>query len=49
MPMTNPIALWLAALIALALLVDALVFGGAGALFLARKTFLLIDWLAFWR
>lgn len=47
--MTNTIAIRLGLVLALALLADAVFAQGAGFLFLARKTFLLIDWIAFWR
>ncbi|WP_417721743.1 hypothetical protein [Salipiger sp.] len=47
--MTNRLAIWLGALIAIAVAVDLLVFGADHLLFLARKFFALLDWLAFWR
>ncbi|PYF09934.1 hypothetical protein C8J30_10666 [Rhodobacter viridis] len=47
--MTNTIAIRLALLVLLAVLIDAVFRHGDGLLFLARKTFLLIDWIAFWR
>ena len=47
--MTNTIAIRLGLIVVLALLADAIFGQGAGFLFLARKTFLLIDWIAFWR
>jgi hypothetical protein len=47
--MNSPIAIGLAALVGLCGLIDMAFFGGSGAFFLARKTFLLIDWIAFWR
>lgn len=47
--MTNLIAIWIGALVVLALLADALANGGAGALFLAKKLVDLIDWVEFWR
>jgi hypothetical protein len=45
---TNRIALILAALIVALVALDLLL-GLGGTLFLARKFFALLDWLAFWR
>lgn len=47
--MNTPIAIAIAAFVLACLALDALVFGGFGAFFLARKTADLIEWLAFWR
>ncbi|KFI26530.1 hypothetical protein [Paenirhodobacter enshiensis] len=47
--MTNRIALGLAAVIVLGAAADAVFDGGEGLLFLAQKTFDLINWVAFWR
>ena len=47
--MTNTLAIVLGALIALFLGVDALAFDGAATLFLGRKLYWLIDYIAFWR
>ncbi|MDV7269614.1 hypothetical protein RYZ20_01735 [Thioclava sp. A2] len=47
--MTNPIALWLGALVLIAALVDAFAFDWGGFLFLARKAVELIHYVAFWR
>ncbi|WP_444455524.1 glyceraldehyde-3-phosphate dehydrogenase [Rhodobacter capsulatus] len=47
--MTNTIAIRLGLLVTLAILFDAVFRHGEGFLFLARETFLLIDWIAFWR
>ena len=47
--MTNRIALWLAAVLILAVLVDAAAFDWGGILFLARKFLELVNYIAFWR
>ncbi|WP_420002959.1 hypothetical protein [Arenibacterium sp. LLYu02] len=47
--MTNRLALILGVLIVLTITVDVLVFGPVHMLFLAKKLFLLIEWMAFWR
>ncbi|MCR8549678.1 hypothetical protein M4578_17755 [Salipiger sp. P9] len=47
--MTNRIAIWIALLIVAALAVDGWMFGMEHLLFLARKFFVLLDWMAFWR
>ncbi|MEZ5686139.1 MAG: hypothetical protein R3D78_09690 [Paracoccaceae bacterium] len=47
--MTNRIALWLAAIILLAILVDASAFDWRGILFLAGKFLELVQYVAFWR
>ena len=47
--MTNLIALWLGALIALAFAMDYAVFDWANTVFLLRKLMAFIEWLAFWR
>ena len=47
--MTDLIAIRLGVLVVLGLMIDAVFFHGAGVMFLAIKTFLLIDWIAFWR
>ncbi|MEX5729425.1 hypothetical protein Ga0609869_002778 [Rhodovulum iodosum] len=47
--MTNRIAAILLLIIAAALGLDILLQDGAGTLFLARKLFGLIEYLAFWR
>ena len=47
--MTNRLALILAVLLSAALIADYLVFGQEHLLFLGKKLFELIEWLAFWR
>lgn len=47
--MTNRIAFALAGLLALAVAVDALWFGGTVPLLLARKLAEFVEFLAFWR
>ncbi|MCB1340297.1 MAG: hypothetical protein KDK24_04370 [Pseudooceanicola sp.] len=47
--MTNRIAFVLACLILLAALIDGLVFGSEHFLFLGKKLFAFLDWIAFWR
>lgn len=47
--MTNRIALWIAVLIAALLAVDYWYFGVEHLVFLGRKFFALLNWVAFWR
>ncbi|WP_193989021.1 MULTISPECIES: hypothetical protein [Roseobacteraceae] len=47
--MTNRIAVWLAALLILAIALDVTLFDSRHLLFLGRKVFILLDWMAFWR
>ncbi|SDG24938.1 hypothetical protein [Alloyangia pacifica] len=47
--MTNRIALWLGALLILAFAVDVLLYDTRHLVFLGRKIFNLLDWVAFWR
>ncbi|WP_375256287.1 hypothetical protein [Yoonia sp.] len=47
--MTNTIALWLAFVIAAFLAFDHFLYEWANIVFLLRKLFDLIEWLAFWR
>lgn len=47
--MTNKIAIWLGLFLVLAVVTDLLLFGGDNLLFLAKKLFELLDWVAFWR
>jgi hypothetical protein len=47
--MTNPIAIFLGALVLTALGLDMLFNSGTATLFLAQKFIDLIEWLAFWR
>ncbi|WP_425102013.1 hypothetical protein [Tropicibacter sp. S64] len=47
--MTNTLAIVLGALILGGLGVDYLMYGSEHLLFLAKKMFDLIEWLAFWR
>ncbi|WP_293572827.1 hypothetical protein [Phaeobacter sp.] len=47
--MTNQISLWLGGLLLVAIAVDVTLFGPDHMLFLGKRLFELIDWLAFWR
>jgi len=47
--MTNQLALILGAVIVALIGLDLLAFEGANLLFLARKLFVFIDYIAFWR
>lgn len=47
--MTNRLAIVLGLAIAAFVTVDLTLFNGTNLLFLARKMYWLIDWLAFWR
>ncbi len=47
--MTNRLALILGFIVLALIAADIVLFGGANLLFLARKLFVLLDWLAFWR
>ena len=47
--MTNQIALVLAILILAAVGIDMLIFGTEHMIFLGKKVFALLDWIAFWR
>ncbi|MFC4214165.1 hypothetical protein [Pseudophaeobacter arcticus] len=47
--MTNKIAIWLGLLLLSGVIADLFLSGGDNLLFLGRKLFELIDWVAFWR
>lgn len=47
--MTNTIAIVLGVLIVGALITDVMLFGTEHLLFLGKKFFELIEWIAFWR
>lgn len=47
--MTDRIALVLGLIIAAALAVDIYLYGSTHVVFLGKKLFELIDWMAFWR
>lgn len=47
--MTNKLAIGLAIVIAGVFAVDALAYDGTLPVFLGRKLYELLDWLAFWR
>ncbi|WPZ20240.1 hypothetical protein T7987_08505 [Sulfitobacter faviae] len=47
--MTNPIAIVLALVIAGAMAVDLYVYGADHMIYLGKKFFALIEWMAFWR
>lgn len=46
--MTNQLALVLGAIVLAAIGLDLVLFGGDTMLFLGKKMFVLLDWLAFW-
>lgn len=47
--MTNKIAIWLGLIIIAAVSADLILWQGEHLLFLAKKLFELMDWVAFWR
>ncbi|MDF3382760.1 MULTISPECIES: hypothetical protein [Sulfitobacter] len=47
--MTNPIAIVLALVIAGAMMIDLYVYGADHMVYLGKKLFELIEWMAFWR
>lgn len=47
--MTNQLAIILGSIIVAAILGDFVLNGGDALLFLGRKFFLFLDWIAFWR
>lgn len=47
--MTNPIALILGLLIAALVALDLMLFGSHHMVFLGKRMFDLIEWMAFWR
>ncbi|MDP3263412.1 MAG: hypothetical protein U1E06_20295 [Tabrizicola sp.] len=47
--MTNTIALYLGAALALAIGADILINDGVGLMFLVRKFLDLVEWVVFWR
>lgn len=47
--MTNTVALWLGGLILAAIVADVALFGTDHLVFLGKKLFELIEWIAFWR
>ncbi|MEL6100622.1 MAG: hypothetical protein AAFY74_20030 [Pseudomonadota bacterium] len=47
--MTNQIAIYLAALIVVAVGADALLYDWGNTIFIGRKMAELIEWVAFWR
>ncbi len=47
--MTPKIANWLGLLLVLGILADLLLADGTNLLFLAKKMYELMDWIAFWR
>jgi len=47
--MTDRIALWLGLFIVAAIVADLFFFGSDHLVFLGKKTYELIEWLAFWR
>jgi len=46
---TNPIAIFLGVFILGALVIDVMMFGTEHLIFLGKKFFELIEWIAFWR
>ena len=47
--MTNQLAFWLGLIIMVALGLDVFLYGTENLLFLSKKFYDLIEWLAFWR
>lgn len=47
--MTNPIAIFLGVFILGTLVIDVMMFGTEHLIFLGKKFFELIEWIAFWR
>ncbi len=47
--MTNQLAIIIGLAVVGAVAADVLLAGGEASLFLARKLFVLLDWIAFWR
>jgi hypothetical protein len=47
--MTNKIAIWLGLLVIAGLVTDLTLGDGSNLLFLSKKFFELLDWVAFWR
>jgi len=47
--MTNKIAIWLGLLLTIAVLIDVSLWGSEHLIFLGKKFFELLDWVAFWR
>ncbi|KUJ81738.1 glyceraldehyde-3-phosphate dehydrogenase [Ruegeria profundi] len=47
--MTNQIAIWLGLLILGGIILDLTMFGSEHLVFLGKKLFAFLDWLAFWR
>lgn len=46
--MTNRLAIWIGLIVVAALATDIWLYGSEHLLFLGRKLFVLLDWLAFW-
>ncbi|WP_425045481.1 hypothetical protein [Primorskyibacter sp. S87] len=47
--MTNQIAIWLGSFIIAALVIDVAFFGTEHLIFLGKKLFEFLEWIAFWR
>ena len=47
--MTNRIAIYLGAFLIAALVLDSMVYGSDHLVFMVKKLFELIEWIAFWR
>jgi hypothetical protein len=47
--MTNQIAIWLGMLLIGGMMIDYAMFGPEHLLFLSKKLYAFLDWLAFWR
>ncbi|WP_083098761.1 glyceraldehyde-3-phosphate dehydrogenase [Pseudophaeobacter leonis] len=47
--MTNKIAIWLGLFVIAGLVADLTLADGSNLLFLSKKFFALLDWVAFWR
>ncbi|MGB7243323.1 MAG: hypothetical protein WBC93_14695 [Sulfitobacter sp.] len=47
--MTNRIALYLGAIIAIIVVLDLAIYGSEHVIFLGKKLYEFIEWIAFWR
>ena len=47
--MTNKLAIWLGLILIAAIVIDVLTYGPVHMVFLGKKMFELLDWVAFWR
>ncbi|MFK7753246.1 MAG: hypothetical protein AB8B51_11930 [Sedimentitalea sp.] len=47
--MTNKIAIWLGSILIVLVLIDVLLYGTEHLIFLGKKFYELIEWIAIWR